>query len=350
MFRLLKKDFIPHEANDHQPHILRWEAILVILSLALVIEIFFLAQVFVFGPMTGIFSSILPSALTDLTNLSRQDDNLSALTVNPVLQKAAELKAQDMAAKSYFAHTSPEGLTPWYWLGEAGYKFVIAGENLAINFVDSQDVENAWMNSPAHRANILNNNFTEIGIATAKGVYNGKETVFIAQFFGRPTIITKVESEEKISVLPSASSSAKPILTSPSQTPTIASASPEEQESFALVMGETLGAQTTPTASEPPIISVAPQSAQDGNYNVISIVKPAFLSRAQKILSEPRTMANYLFIMFFTIISLALVLKVFIKIKIQHPSLIISGLFALLVLASFMWLNQFLSLYQAEIF
>ncbi|HRY52715.1 MAG TPA: CAP domain-containing protein [Candidatus Portnoybacteria bacterium] len=344
MFHLLKKDFIPHEANGHQPHILRWEALLAVLGLALGIEVFFLAQVFVLGPLGNIFSSILPSTLTSLTNLDRQKDNLSTLTVNPILQKAAELKAQDMAAKSYFAHTSPEGLTPWYWLEEAGYKFIVAGENLAINFVDSQDVENAWMNSPAHRANILNNNFTEIGIATAKGVYNGKETFFIAQFFGRPAAAAAIEQKEKeVEPIATPSFSLKP-------SPATTSPEIESQETFALVMGETKEAQETLIVSELPITPTAPQKEQLESYKSVLANKSAFLSQVQKILSEPHSMTNYLFIMLFTIILLALVLKIFVKIKIQYPALIANGLVALLVISSIMLINQFLSLYQVKIF
>ena len=69
---------------------------------------------------------------------------------------------------------------------KADYDFVYAGENLAINFEDSSEVSSAWMNSPKHKENILNGNFTEIGIATEKGFYNGKETIFVVQMFGSP--------------------------------------------------------------------------------------------------------------------------------------------------------------------
>ncbi len=63
------------------------------------------------------------------------------LAVNPVLERAAQAKADDMAAKSYFSHNSPDGVTPWFWLNQAGYVFTYAGENLAANFSDSIDVE-----------------------------------------------------------------------------------------------------------------------------------------------------------------------------------------------------------------
>lgn len=135
---------------------------------------------------SGQLAAVISSALVTLTNTDREAERLGTLTVNPQLVAAAQAKANDMAEKGYFAHTSPEGLTPWYFIRQAGYTFAYAGENLAVNFGDSEDVTRAWMESPTHRANILNEEFTEIGIATAVGTYKGKETVFVVQMFGTP--------------------------------------------------------------------------------------------------------------------------------------------------------------------
>jgi uncharacterized protein YkwD len=135
---------------------------------------------------TNSIAAVISGTLVDLTNTSRTRASVATLKISPILQKAAQMKADDMAQKGYFAHNSPEGLTPWYWLANAGYDYVYAGENLAIDFFESADVEKAWMNSPLHRENILNNAFTEIGIATAVGMYNGHQTTFVVQMFGRP--------------------------------------------------------------------------------------------------------------------------------------------------------------------
>jgi hypothetical protein len=99
------------------------------------------------------------------------------------------MKGEDMVTKGYFAHNSPEGVTPWHWFQEAGYSFLYAGENLAINFTDAEDVEQAWLNSPKHRANILNASFQEIGIATVPGTYNDSPTIYIVQMFGTPAYV-----------------------------------------------------------------------------------------------------------------------------------------------------------------
>jgi hypothetical protein len=96
-----------------------------------------------------------------------------------------------MAKNSYFSHDSPTGVTPWHWFKEAGYPFVHAGENLAVYFTDSGEVVNAWMNSPTHRANIVGSQYREIGVGTARGTYDGFETVFVVQMFGTQALPPK---------------------------------------------------------------------------------------------------------------------------------------------------------------
>ena len=132
-------------------------------------------------------SAIYASVLSNLANIDRASQNIDELKTNPLLVNAAQMKADDMARRGYFSHDTPEGLTPWYWFDKAGYQYKYAGENLAVNFDDSQDIEEAWMASPKHRWNILNRNFTEIGIATSTGIYQGRETIFVVQMFGLPT-------------------------------------------------------------------------------------------------------------------------------------------------------------------
>ncbi len=131
-------------------------------------------------------AAVVSSMLVDLANGDRVSNNLDMVRINPVLVAVAQAKANDMAAKGYFAHTSPEGLDPWHWFEQQEYAYDYAGENLAVDFTDSMDVERAWMNSPTHRENLLNGKFTEIGIATAQGVYQGRATTFVVQVFGKP--------------------------------------------------------------------------------------------------------------------------------------------------------------------
>lgn len=136
-------------------------------------------------------AAVIASLLIFETNQERAEKQIPELKENPTLTKAAQLKANSMAEKGYFSHTDPEGNSPWYYLNLAGYKYEFAGENLAVNFVESKEVHKAWMNSATHKANIIQPKFTEIGIATAEGVYKGKKAVFVVQFFGTPKIDTQ---------------------------------------------------------------------------------------------------------------------------------------------------------------
>ncbi len=145
-------------------------------------------------------AAVLSGALVDLTNAERSAHSLSLLRIDPLLTQAAQAKADDMAAKGYFSHVSLDGITPWHWISQAGYDFETAGENLAIDFFDSADVEAAWMASPTHRANIMNAGFTEIGIATAEGVYDGHPTTFVVQMFGRPAGRGSISGGEPVTV------------------------------------------------------------------------------------------------------------------------------------------------------
>lgn len=186
MFPTFKKWFIPCESNDYRPYALR---LVPVIAVFLVIGVLFTGSETVsriLKNQDSYLAAIISSVLVDLTNTDRAIEGLHGLSVNQTLIEAAQLKANDMAAKGYFAHNSPDGKNPWYFFKEAGYSFAYAGENLAVFFGDSEDVEQAWMNSPTHRANILSSNFTEIGIATAEGMYQGRSTVFVVQMFGTP--------------------------------------------------------------------------------------------------------------------------------------------------------------------
>jgi uncharacterized protein YkwD len=126
---------------------------------------------------------ISTTELLEETNKYRLENNLTQLVLNTQLTQAAQLKAQDMADKGYFSHTGPNGEKPWTWLQEAGVNYSYAGENLAINFRNSNNVVKAWVNSPKHRENLVNSTFTEVGFGIAEGFYQGRKTVFVVQFF-----------------------------------------------------------------------------------------------------------------------------------------------------------------------
>lgn len=125
--------------------------------------------------------------LTWTNNQRAQNGNLPPLAENTKLDEAALIKAQDLFAKQYFEHVSPEGTGPADLADEVGYAYIAYGENLALgNFADDQALVQAWMDSPGHRANILNNRYQEIGVAVVRGVYEGSSVWIAVQEFGLP--------------------------------------------------------------------------------------------------------------------------------------------------------------------
>lgn len=141
-------------------------------------------------------SSFTAAKVIQLVNQSRETLGLPDLLENPVLSQVARDKAEDMIKNNYFSHTSPDGKDPWYWFVKDGYNYSYAGENLAINFPSAEAQHQAWMKSETHKKNILGGNYTEIGIAVAQGVINGKQSVVTVQVFGQP-IINMAEVNQK---------------------------------------------------------------------------------------------------------------------------------------------------------
>lgn len=199
MRKYLKKHFLPNESNRYHPHFFRGASVLLML-LMLTGSFFTLSHTLRTLPKHSSFAAIFVGALISYTNEARADLISTppgverTLKTSELLTQAAQLKANDMAARGYFAHNSPDGKTPWYWLEQVGYQYVYAGENLAIDFVDSKDVTEAWLASPGHRANMLNANLKEIGIATAVGMYQGRETTFVVQMFATPLPLPGAEA------------------------------------------------------------------------------------------------------------------------------------------------------------
>ena len=146
----------------------------------------------------GIATSITVQELIDLTNSKRQEQGLPALAVNQTLVQVAQQKAADMIAKNYWAHTSPDGLTPWTFFKSANYKYLYAGENLARDFSDSTSVVNAWMNSSTHRENIVSNRYREIGIAVIHDTFQGQPTTLVVQMFGTQVSSAPVVAQKQV--------------------------------------------------------------------------------------------------------------------------------------------------------
>ena len=142
-------------------------------------------------PLRGVFGEpkqpLTDEGVLTWTNKNREDAGINDLILDATLSEMAEQKLADLFAKQYFEHESPTGIGPSGLAKEAGYDYIVIGENLALgNFDGDKALVDAWMASPGHRANILNTRYHEIGIAVGQGTFEGKKTWIAVQEFGLP--------------------------------------------------------------------------------------------------------------------------------------------------------------------
>lgn len=296
--------FLPHEHNEYRPHVFRTTSVAVIIFAVLLLESAYLTQTRFVFPHTDFLASVLPGALVALTNDDRAASHLGSVSEDSVLAQAAQDAANDMATKGYFAHVSPDGKDPWYWLNLVGYSYQYAGENLAVNFTDSTDVENAWMASPSHHANIVKPEYTKVGIGVANGQYEGKDATFVVQFFATPAepkMVVKPEVVQPSEHLPPAEVATTEATSAPSETLAVANVSE----------GAVLGTEAAPVA--------APTSAQP-------------LSFWEKIALSPTHVIVYILAALAAIVLLLLLAALFVKVRVQYLEIIGGGLFLLVVI------------------
>jgi len=339
MRRHIKNTFIPHEGNNHRPHLLRAGGVLVLTGILLVAFGFSLSRGLFFNQGSRFTASVLPAVLVTLTNDDRSSAGLNQLTTNPVLEDAARMKAEHMAENEYFAHVSPDGLDPWYWFYRAGYQFVDAGENLAVNFSDSDDVNQAWLDSPGHRANIMNGKFTEIGIAAVSGTYKGKKTVYVVQLFGTPMAVAPVAAP--IAVAP-VETPAAPITVTPAPVapvplpepePTFAEASVDRPEPVTTLIKEETSARVEGDA-----VAAEPLSPEVVNENVEGAAVSVWDSAA----ARPRATVSWVYLIVSLLVSFVLLCMVFMQVHHQHRRSILYGVALLALICVLSYLNWLL--------
>jgi uncharacterized protein YkwD len=147
------------------------------------------------------------SGVIQWTNAQREEHGLPPLKESANLNDSARLKAEDMFKYQYFEHISPSGAGAGDLAGNSGYEFIAIGENLALgNFEDDKALVQAWMDSPGHRANILNEKYQDIGVSVVEGTFEGRTTWLAVQHFGlslsscpspSQDLKTEIESDQK---------------------------------------------------------------------------------------------------------------------------------------------------------
>ncbi len=128
--------------------------------------------------------------IIEATNKERVAVGLPPLSISTKLNSSASLKVDDMITRQYFEHVSPTGEGVSDLGARVGYDYVVMGENLALgSFTSSDDIVQAWMNSPGHKANILNTRYQDIGVSVKHGLYQGKDVWFAVQHFGTSRVV-----------------------------------------------------------------------------------------------------------------------------------------------------------------
>jgi len=183
--------FTPHHTNNYRARVLHPAGLSVFIAVFLLSQVWVrvmeLAPVLPGGLVLGFASNITASQTVDQTNTQRAALGLAPLHVSAALNQAAVAKANHMFANNYWAHIAPDGTTPWVFIKNAGYRYSVAGENLARDFDTTGAMVGAWMDSPTHKENIVNSKYTEIGVAVVNGTLEGVETTLVVQMFGQPT-------------------------------------------------------------------------------------------------------------------------------------------------------------------
>lgn len=224
-------------------------------------------------------SEMSRGALTNATNSARAANGMGGLVLDSQLNNSAQMKAEDMAAKNYWAHVSPDGTEPWYFFGQAGYSYVRAGENLAYGFSSSQATVDGWMNSTSHRANILGN-YADVGF----GIVNvpdyqssGQQTIVVAHYGSRTPTAAPAPAQPVAGPPPSTpqalpQSSVSPNAATPAAQPT----SQEQPEQSAAPVESTptpasapVGSETQPKNDSEP---VPVQTAENSQLSVLSMM------------------------------------------------------------------------------
>lgn len=215
----LKHYLIASEENDYNPWITTKTALACFILLVWGIRLIVPASI------TSAQSTIDPSDVMDRINSERTSRLLPALATNSKLIVAAAAKSNDMIERSYFAHIDPDGNYVWPRIVGAGYQpYVRLGENLAMDFVTASGVVSAWMNSPTHRANIVNDKFEDQGLTATYGNYEPyHDTIMVVSLFG--TLQKKSTNSSTPANTPPASTSPPKPTPTPSPSPTL-SASP----------------------------------------------------------------------------------------------------------------------------
>lgn len=224
----VKQILIPHKNNSYRPHLIRRHGLAFALLAILASQVLSGLQIEAESRVLGYASNVSVSGLLSSTNAERSANGKSSLDISTKLNTAAQAKANHMIANNYWSHTSPDGVTPWYWFDYVGYDYLSAGENLAYGFDTSSGVVAGWMGSPSHRDNMLNGTFEQVGFGIANGSnYQGGQNTVVVAMYGDPAVLAETAP-------PPAPAPAAAPAPAPAPAPEPVAAKPEAEEAKAI--------------------------------------------------------------------------------------------------------------------
>jgi hypothetical protein len=220
------------------------------------------------------------------SNAQRAANGVSNLALNDKLDAAAQANADDMAARNYWSHYTPEGNPPWIWVNNQGYSYQKLGQNLATGFSDEQSTINGWMASPPHRQNLLDSAFSQVGFGFANNpdytAAGGGPMTIVVAFYGEPKVLgasttTPPPAAPAKTSTPSAPVSQAPVA-QPVASPPPAALSPAESDQPKLPATTTTPkAKITPSTSTSNLQLAAPTKSYGPLASKLSVILAAVI-------------------------------------------------------------------------
>lgn len=366
--------FIPGDHNGHKPKILRTKSLALILLALFIFKLSIVSFLYFSYPNIAKMEEQMINDILKLTNDDRLKENLQPLALNAALSSSAQAKAEDMLNDGYFAHYSPDGKKPWDWIDRGSYAYLFVGENLAMNFTSAISAHTALMNSPTHKKNILNEKYRDIGLAIVSGELDGKKTNILVELFGSQQSATLALSPTPDHTAGTSDANANKV----GDTKVLAATKTTTQETApqktSTVIKKPTTANTQPvskqetktTKAPAPVVDISSTSAKmvnasdfekintpatsttiatsqefaDESINKELNDKVAFFSTTEDVklsnLEKVVKWSKYVYYIFAILLIIALIINIFVKIKIQHKPVLIQTIFTILLIIGLM--------------
>lgn len=300
-------------------------------------------------PNQAKMSELITKQIMELINIDRKSEGIDELANNFALNESALSKAQDMVEKGYFAHESPDGRMPWNFINRSEYAYLFAGENLAMNFTSAQAAHSALMLSETHKKNILNQRYTDVGLAVLSGEIEGQKTNVLVQIFGST-------SSTKLAMAPAVNEPAAPKQTA---TLPVNAIKQETTEASPQVKAEQVK-QTEVKSTEEKTENIEKPAVQDLDKSIIAEIKPSsslntkpaspyidFSGMRDELAVEVKSfgveqdqkisiaanaikISHYIFFIVLAIVAVSLLINIFVKFSIQHKPLILQSVLVII--------------------